>query len=336
VYANCLLHISQFELGWWVHEWDVTVKDTIGFSYWVYIAGLLYNSAIAPVKAAILLEWMRLFSSHSRSAFFWFCHGALWFNITYYVAAIIVESMRCTPRQMIWDPEIKGTCLNPNTATVLSSIALGSDVIMLILPQFVVWRLKLSTWQKFGVVLIFAFALFGTISAILRLVATQEYSESEDRTYYMSSVCFWALGEITSVFVVYGLPAVPTILVGAAAGFTPSCTRQTRASLVHQTGDEPKSAIGIGPWREGRTRLWKNYTNLDRNSLPANAIDTAMTRCTSTIIDPGPPGPPESVCVVVKTVEIRRDEIRTDASGDVDTDIGEDVMLRQHPWVKLG
>ncbi|GAP85380.1 putative integral membrane protein PTH11 [Rosellinia necatrix] len=335
-FVYSLLRISQFEVGWWVHQWDMTVGDRIGFSYWVYIAGLLYNSAMAPVKAAILLEWMRIFPSSSRSAFFWLCQGALWFNVAYYTAAIIVESMRCTPRERIWDSTVNGKCLNARVDEAIFSINVGSNIVMLVMAQFIVWRLKLSIARKIGVALISTIGLFGTISAILRLVATVEHSGSGDRTYSVSPVCFWALSEMTSIFVVYGLPAIPTAFAGAtAAGFPLCCPRWARELSTGRIGDSPNTR-NTGLWRESRTGPSKSYKNLDRNSLPANALDTATTHCTSTTMDAGPPRPPESVCVVVKTVEIRRDEIRTGAPGDIDKGIGDGVLLRQHPWVKLG
>ncbi|KAI1119129.1 hypothetical protein F5Y14DRAFT_446339 [Nemania sp. NC0429] len=327
----CLVRISQFEIGWWVHKWDMTVDSTIGFSYWVYIAGLLYTSAIAPVKVAILMEWMRIFPSCPRNTFFWFCSAALWLNVAYYIAAIVVQSMQCIPREMIWDPTVKGTCLSTRGPEAIAAIDVISDIAMLVAPQFVIWRSKVSTRKRAGFTVIFAVGLFGTISAIFRLVTTLAYLRSEDSTYAVSPVCFWALGEVTSVFIVYGLPAVSTVFAEATLGFSRCRTRWIQGSSAGHDSD----ASNVGPWRERRTALSKRYRNLDRNSLPANALDrTATTRCSSAtakdlrIL-------PESTCVVVKTIEIRRDEVRADEFvGDIDKDIEEDVLIRQHPWVK--
>ncbi|KAI1157759.1 hypothetical protein F5B18DRAFT_643770 [Nemania serpens] len=335
-FVYCLVHISQFEIGWWVHKWDTTLGNTIGFSYWVYIAGLLYNSAIAPVKVAILMEWMRIFPSYPRNAFFWFCSTVLWLNVAYYIAAIVIESMQCTPREMIWDPTVKGTCLSTNGSEAIAAIDVVSDVAMLVAPQFVIWRSKLSTEKRAGLILIFAVGLFGTISAIFRLVTTLAYLRSKDSTYAVSPVCFWALGEVTSVFIVYGLPAVSTVFAEAAIGFSRCQTRWAQGSSARRVG-HGSDASNVGLWRERRRRaLSRRYRNLDRNSLPANALDTAATtRCTSAIVK-DLRSLPESACIVVKTIEIRRDEIRADEHGDIDRDIEEDVLIRQHPWVKPG
>ncbi|TRX94959.1 hypothetical protein FHL15_004044 [Xylaria flabelliformis] len=274
---------------------------------WVYIAGLLYNSAIAPVKVAILTEWMRIFSPQSRSAFFWLCQVILWLNVAYYIASTIVESMQCTPRQLIWDPTVKGRCLDTKAVEVLSSLNVASDIVLLVTPQLVIWRLK-----------------SGVISAIFRLVATQASLRSKDSTYSISPVYFWALGELTSVFVVYGLPAVPAAFAGAATRFSHCRTQWTQRSWTGRI-EGGTNASDINPWREARTRLSKRYRNLDRNSLPVNTLETATTQCTSTIIDTDLSRLPESVRVV-KTIEIRRDEIPTDKLGESDEkDIGKDT-----------
>ncbi|KAJ2989624.1 hypothetical protein NUW58_g3378 [Xylaria curta] len=327
-FAYCLLRISQLEIGWWVHQWDVT---------WTYVAGVLYNSATAPVKVAILTEWTRIFSPRPRNAFCWLCQAVLYLNVAYYLVAIIVESRQCTPRERIWDRTVQGTCLDTKALEVLSSINVVSDVVLLIIPQFVIWRLGAPTRKKAGMTLIFAVGLLhsGTISAILRLTATQEHSKTEDSTYSAAPVYFWALSELTSIFIVYGLPAVPTAFAGAATRFFHYYTQWTQASSMGRTGDGP-NASNIVPWREGRTGPSKRYKNLDRNSLPVNTLDSTTTQCTSTtVIGSDLSTSPESMCVV-KTIEIRRDEVRTDARGDMDKEIGEEVLLRQHPWAKLG
>ncbi|KAI8955549.1 hypothetical protein F4801DRAFT_528177 [Xylaria longipes] len=333
-FIYCLLRIAQIEIGWWVHQWDVTVGDKVGFSYWAYIAGLLYNSAIAPVKVAILTEWMRIFSPQPRNAFFWFCHVVLWLNVVYYTGSIIVESMQCTPRQLIWDPTVKGTCLNTKAPEVISSINVASDIVLLVTPQLVIWRLKSSMEKRVGMTLIFAVGLFGVISAIFRLVAIQTSLRSKDSTYSVSPVYFWALGELTSVFVVYGLPAVPAAFAGAIIRFSRYYTQWTQGTSTGRTGGG-SNASDTNPWREARTGPSKRYRNLDRNSLPVNTVETATTQCTSAIVNPDSSRLPESVRVV-KTIEVRRDEIRPDKLGEIDKkEVGEDVLLRQHPWVKL-
>lgn len=175
----------------------------------------------------------------------------------------------------------------------------------------------------------------GTISAVFRLVFTLAYLRSKDSTYAVSPICFWALGELTSVFVVYGLPAVSTLFDEATIKFARYRTRWTQESSAHSVGHS-SDASNVGIWPERRHTLSQKYRNLDRNSLPVNALESAATtRCTSAIVK-DLRNLPESSCVVVKTIEIRRDEIQADEFGDIDKEIEEDVLIRQHPWVKPG
>jgi hypothetical protein len=127
----------------------------------VYIGGLLYNSAIAPVKVAILIEWARIFAPRTRNAFWWLCHTVLALNVVWYTIATIVEALQCTPPSKIWDPTVlEGSCLNTRTVEVVSSsINVVSDFVILIAPQPIIWRLQLPLRKKIGVAMIFAVGL---------------------------------------------------------------------------------------------------------------------------------------------------------------------------------
>ncbi|KAI0200848.1 hypothetical protein F4808DRAFT_460360 [Astrocystis sublimbata] len=337
VYA--LLHVAQIETGWWVHQWDVTIDGKARFSYWVYIAQVLYNSSIGPVKVAILIEWTRIFSPQSRNAFFWLCHLLLWLNVLYYISSIIVESVRCTPRRSIWNPTVKGKCLPDKAVEIIFSINVTLDLLLLLAPQLVIWRPKPSAAKGsrlmidyFGIIVSIGVGLFGSIAAIFRLVTTQASSKSLDSTYTSSPTYFWALGELTSVFVVYGLPAVPTAIDGVLTVVHRCYARCTQLFLTGRAGDS-SDARDHSPWRRARLGANRRYRNLDRNSFPMNA---ATTQCISTYRDQDPSILPETVSVV-RTVEVRSDEIRAGKLGELDRrEIGQDVLLRQHPWFKLG
>ncbi|KAI1265008.1 hypothetical protein F5Y18DRAFT_436429 [Xylariaceae sp. FL1019] len=324
-FAYSLLRIGTVELGWWVHQWNVTVGDTIPFAYWVYIAGLLYNSAIAPVKVAILVEWMRIFSPRNHNAFWWLCQIVLWINTVYYIAATIVEAMQCTPRARIWDPTVDGTCLPTKVVEVASStINVISDVVILVAPQFVIWRLQLSKGKKVGVALVFAVGLFGTISSIFRLVATQAYLRSEDSTYTVSAVGFWAYSEMTSVFLVYGLPAIPSFYASASSRLSLYYTHWTNGKLSSQTRKD-----SFDP-NQPRSR----YRHIGKNAHTQDSIDLrsfSQWEAHKTILDDPVAEPPP--VGVLRTIEIQSDADHRPTPRNGHHDSGEDILLRQHPWV---
>jgi hypothetical protein len=124
----------------------------------VYISGLLYNAIVAPLKVVILMEWMRIFCSHARNAFYWTCQIVMWVNIVYYTCAVIVEALQCTPQSRVWDPLVQGAhCIDTDKVIITTcSVNLVSDLVILMAPQRVIWTLQLSTRKKIGVALIFS------------------------------------------------------------------------------------------------------------------------------------------------------------------------------------
>ncbi|KAF2972956.1 hypothetical protein GQX73_g620 [Xylaria multiplex] len=134
------------------------------------------------------------------------------------MAATIVEARQCTPQNKIWDLTVQGGyCIDLEAVELTtSSINVVSDLVILLAPQHVIWRLQLPRAKKLGIALIFAVGYLsisqsislimlnaGVIAAIFRLITTHYYLTSDDVTYTISSVSFWALAEITSVFLVY-------------------------------------------------------------------------------------------------------------------------------------
>lgn len=127
-----------------------------------YVGWILYSVNMLFVKASILIEWSRIFVPRgTRNAFFWTCQALLLCNILYYTAIIIAENLTCIPRQRIWDPTITGgKCISAKNQLVSSSVInVMSDLMILALPQKIVWKLQLSKRKKLGVSLIFAIGI---------------------------------------------------------------------------------------------------------------------------------------------------------------------------------
>ena len=81
----------------------------------------------------------------------------LWVNVTFYTICTFIEIFGCTPREKIWDVTIEGRCVNlPNVIIVSAFLNFFSDLIILLLPQKVIWSLHMSNRKKFGTAALFA------------------------------------------------------------------------------------------------------------------------------------------------------------------------------------
>ena len=52
---------------------------------------------IPCAKAAIFLEWIRIFSHGSGGFVFWSCHVLMWANIICYAVIFLLLNIACTP-----------------------------------------------------------------------------------------------------------------------------------------------------------------------------------------------------------------------------------------------
>lgn len=122
------------------------------------------------IKIAILHTWLRIFvATGQRDAIFWILHSLIWANIIFYVIGVFTTTFRCWPRQKIWDPWYEGgTCaINSAIQNISCSVFnLFSDTAILAMPQWIIWKLRMSRDRKWGLSLLFVIGIgfvYGTL-----------------------------------------------------------------------------------------------------------------------------------------------------------------------------
>lgn len=98
----------------------------------------------------------RVFCSVKRDIGYWLTIVLIVANCCFYFAFFIVPLAQCQPRDKIWNPEKPGKCVNIVQLYLASSIFnLLSDLAMLSVPIYLIWRLQMSLRRKVGVTMIF-------------------------------------------------------------------------------------------------------------------------------------------------------------------------------------
>ncbi|KAI0025051.1 hypothetical protein F4780DRAFT_768371 [Xylariomycetidae sp. FL0641] len=312
-YIYCIYRVIH-GLGFFVHQWNVRIKYIAEFSYVIFIGSCFYGIVIACVKAAILLEWARIFvPAPTRNTFFYSCWALLIFNSLYYLAATITQNVACTPYKYTWDKTIPGGhCVNVPAVNVVSAcINLVSDFAIIILPQQVIWRLQMSVRKKIGVSLIFAVGIFGCVAAIFRLVVTLDYEKADDVTYTVSPVALWALGEMTSVFLVACVPSAPKAFTGQGI-LTKAATRF--ASWTGLSSRKNSSEHLAGPRAPKGPPSSNRYKKI--HGKDSVLLATILQHQTSM-----------RAPQVTRTVDVQHEDMN-------DCDIDHSLVIRQHPWVQ--
>lgn len=113
------------------------------------------------IKAAILLEWLRIFPGQTRNAFYWITVTLLSLNFIFYVVRLIGHNLTCIPHEKIWNRiQVPGKCVDTRPLDVVSAVFyFVIDIAILILPQKVIWNLNMTFQKRLGVSAVFAVGL---------------------------------------------------------------------------------------------------------------------------------------------------------------------------------
>lgn len=98
------------------------------------------------VRQAILLQWINIFvPTGTRNIFFWTCHVIFWINTIFYVVTGAAN--------------IADLKTGEGFALASASMNVVIDVIILLLPQRVIWNLNMSFEKKLGVSIVFSLGI---------------------------------------------------------------------------------------------------------------------------------------------------------------------------------
>ncbi|KAI1097492.1 hypothetical protein F4804DRAFT_327449 [Jackrogersella minutella] len=337
--------------GVFVHTWDIQLKDMSSILYPLFLSASFYIGVVLTIKAAILLEWARIFIPYGvRNVFFWCVYGVLGANTIFYIIVLFLMNFACTPVEKNWDPLfVGGSCpINTQAVNIASAVLnLCSDIFILLLPQRIIWGLKMSRKTKTGVSIIFAIGIICCIAAIFRLDAEVEYTKSTDIIYKTSPVLLWALAEMTCMFLVFGVPS------GAKIMSDTHLSSKLTTSLRSLRGKFPRRST-LGGGGTGASSSWPRSSMMMNNSSHADSsrtyyrklenghggmllttIDSSrgqqMTESVEHLKDQaGVPAAPEAGMIIRTTHFVTRE----DYDGYEHCLAIGDGYDRQHPWAK--
>lgn len=131
------------------HLWNLTIAQAGHIAFFVNIVEILYGSVMFPAKLCVLLQMQRIFRGNKRDSIYWSIQVLIWSNLLFYLAVTAAFIGACSPRAKISNPLLPGTCISIHvTILATSAINIVSDITILVLPVFAVWKLKLPIKRK--------------------------------------------------------------------------------------------------------------------------------------------------------------------------------------------
>jgi len=170
---------------------------------------LTYGLATLFIKTSILFFYLRLPSE--RSFKFVTCMVLLvaW---GYCLFGSFTWLFACRPVKKYWDLTVDGTCFNFKTAFFVGgAMNVATDVVMLLLPIWVLRPLRLPRKQKIGVTLILMTGSFVCVVSAVRLGLIPSTMINPDLTWIGSSGFVWCIIEMNTGIICACLPSLKTI-----------------------------------------------------------------------------------------------------------------------------
>ncbi|KAI1119778.1 hypothetical protein F5Y10DRAFT_259644 [Nemania abortiva] len=292
--------------GLFVHQWDVRVKDLAGILYLVHIGSEFYAVSILLLKTAILLEWVRIFVPRgTRGSFFWTCHALLWTNVVFYTAILISANATCKPYAKLWDKTLPGNCSDNNEFDVATaSYNFLSDLLILLLPQRMIWRLHLKAKKKIGIAVIFAIGISACTAAAYRLYASIQYLEKVDATYGVAEIALGTEAELVCGILIYYVPTLPKAFKEAKNPFK----RLKSAFSWSKSSASTSEARFHDEWRNQSDKPSYPQHIEQSASYSAGSIPNFGEHIESDLTHPGATYPPQMS--ILRTTQVRVDEER--------------------------
>ncbi|KAL1965539.1 hypothetical protein VTN77DRAFT_5622 [Rasamsonia byssochlamydoides] len=194
------------------HIWDLPIAWTSKHRSLLYIADMIYLIAMMCAKLSILLIYLRLFGVYN--AFRFVAWGMMAVIVVYSWTVFFVYAFSCNPVYWAWHVTLDEAwnarhCINflpLNTA--MGAVNIATDVVLLMLPLRMVWKVQMRTAQKLGLTLVFGTGLFTVAAACVREYFVVSTEKNSDQSYTEVPEALWLTIELMVGIVAASLPAI--------------------------------------------------------------------------------------------------------------------------------
>lgn len=170
-----------------------------------------YKASINLTKASILLLYLRLFNIVRWIK--WACWGLLACVIIYCISSMISTIFQCSPVSKAFNKTLPGTCIDLAKFWFANAgFSIATDVIILLLPMPLVYKLEVPRAQKVALMAVFAIGIFVVVTSCLRVTTLDIFATSTDNTYDIANV-MWTIIEPNVAVICACLPILRPLVV---------------------------------------------------------------------------------------------------------------------------
>ncbi|POS72414.1 CFEM domain-containing protein [Diaporthe helianthi] len=146
-------------LGYHVKDIPLDQMDPVLGAKYNYATQLLYNPILALVKNGMLLFFLRVGGSIDKLRRFILAIIVL--NTLMMVSIFLIDLLQCLPIEKTFYPNSPGTCINVGDFFIgTAAAAILTDILVMIIPVWITWNLKMKMRKKLAVIFLLSMGLF--------------------------------------------------------------------------------------------------------------------------------------------------------------------------------
>ncbi|KAL8404436.1 hypothetical protein RB594_009330 [Gaeumannomyces avenae] len=204
--------IYEYSLGnWGVHMWELPIVGGLDRFLWlIYMAPIYYTGTQALSKLTILLFYHRL---SPVTSFKYSVNFTIFVCMGYLTGILFALIFANWPLRKSWDPLFppdQGVKLVDLTQVYIATTVMGviTDFMVLILPLPTIFRLQVTTAQKYGLVFIFFIGSITFVTSIIRLILLIPTIGAADVTWVIAQPTMWISIEANLYIMCGSLPTL--------------------------------------------------------------------------------------------------------------------------------
>jgi len=243
----------------------------------IYTAQIVYTVLVPFIKTSIILQYLRIFQPPWKLSFMYIgCWTVQWSMTIGYIVCLFLSIFLCTPRAKFWSPLSTGHCLNTGRIeTTTGAFNVASDFLLLLLPQYEIWKLHISRRKKMGVSAVFFFAFGACITSVIRLIYSIRMAQSGDISYNVALLGTCTLAEMSIGIVCCCMPVFPRFfqVVGtkvrtfASTTFSMKAFKFRTSRNIRKSTTEASESVAKNFAQDVERQVERKYEMLEDNEL---------------------------------------------------------------------
>ncbi|KAL6717590.1 hypothetical protein ACLMJK_005505 [Lecanora helva] len=179
------------------HIYDLEPQNAVDQLKALYACYIIYDISITLPKISALLFYARVFGTQNKLFNYacWVTHGLA---VAWLLAISMIGVFLCDPIKKQWEPTTPGHC-HPNTLLWITSAvpSVVIDLILLLLPLPMLWKLQMRTSRKTMIMTVFACGYCVIVISLGRMITVLTTADSlnKDITYASVPTFYWLCAE---------------------------------------------------------------------------------------------------------------------------------------------